>query len=123
MSKSKFQGTWCVGREGLVISFIGKDSLDVWSKRDESMKGNGTYENKDSMLVAKIKNEDLNIEMGYKYKWKTDSLIRAKILYITINEDSVNHPHRWLRMRKCDPETYDPDNELEDELDEEAEEE
>jgi hypothetical protein len=98
-----FSGTWCVGREGLVISFIGKDSIRVTSLSDESVDGQGTYSRKGATLNAKLTSEELELNMGYKYKVREDSSIKAKILFFTVNGDSVNHPRRWLRMRRCDP--------------------
>lgn len=99
-----FKGTWCVGREGLVISFSGKDSISVSSLSDESVNGRGTYEKKGQSLTATLTNEDLLLKMGYQYEVKQDSSIRARITFFTVNGDSVNHPKRWLRMKRCDPE-------------------
>ncbi len=101
-SQQKFEGTWCVSDEGLVITFQNEDSLSIASLRDESVSGNGTYSVKDTVLVASIESEDLTMEMGYHYKWRSDSLIRARILYFTLNGDSVNHPHHWLKMSRCE---------------------
>lgn len=101
-----FTGTWCVGAERLVIAFSGKDSLYVSSKRDETIQGKGTYEKTDSTLTATIINDDLTLKMGYLYKKKSDDMIRAKIEYITVDGDSVNHRRRWMRMEKCDPEKF-----------------
>ncbi len=98
-----FSGTWCVGGQGLVISFLGKDSLSVTNVADESMKGVGTYEQKDTLLFASVANDELDIGMGYQYKIRSDSLVQAKFLYLTVNGDSVNHPVQWLQMRRCDP--------------------
>ena len=60
--------------------------------------------------------------MGYEYKVREDSSIRAKILFFAVNGDSVNHPRRWLRMKRCDPEKgILPDDEDEEEDEEEDE--
>ncbi len=99
-----FSGTWCVGQEGLVITFVGKDSMHVTSLTDESINGWGTYKKKGTRLTATLTNEDLELTMGYRYKVQEDSSIRAKILFFTVDGDSVNHPQRWMRMSKCDPE-------------------
>ena len=101
-----FTGTWCIGAERLIITFAAKDSLYVTSKRDETIQGKGTYEKTDSTLTATIINEDLTLKMGYRYKKKSDDMLRAKIAYITVDGDSVNHPRRWMRMEKCDPEKF-----------------
>ncbi|MFP4417792.1 MAG: hypothetical protein ACLFSB_11025 [Chitinispirillaceae bacterium] len=101
-SEQKFDGTWCVNDEGLVISFLGDDSLSIASLRDESVSGRGTYSIQDTILVASIQSEELTMEMGYHYKWRTDSLVRARITHFTLNGDSVNHPHHWLKMMRCE---------------------
>ncbi len=98
-----FSGTWCVGGQGLVISFLGEDSLSFANLADESMKGIGTFEQKDSVLYASVANDELDIGMGYQYKVRNDSIIQAKFLFLTVNGDSVNHPVQWLQMRRCDP--------------------
>ena len=101
-----FTGTWCIGAERLIITFSSGDSLYVTSKRDETIQGKGTYEETDSTLTATILNEDLILKMGYRYKKKSDDMLRVKIAYITVDGDSVNHPRRWMKMEKCDPEKY-----------------
>jgi|GEM_PF-3180873 len=100
---SLFSGTWCVGREGLVITFIGKDSIRVTSLTDESIDGRGTYTKKGETLTATVAKDSLTLKMGYRYQVRPDSTVRAKITFFTINGDSVNHPRRWLRMKRCDP--------------------
>jgi hypothetical protein len=112
-----FTGTWCVGREGLVITFIGADSIHVTSLSDESIDVRGRYSKKGDRLTASLSSEELKLDMGYHYKVRPDSTLRAKILYFTVNGDSVNHPHRWLRMKR-----YDPDKGIIPEFDDEEEE-
>jgi hypothetical protein len=116
-----FSGTWCVGHEGLVITFVGKDSLHVTSLRDESIDGRGTYAKKGSTLTATLRSEEVELKMGYRYKVREDSTIRARILFFTVDGDSVNHPRRWLHMVRCDPaKGIVPDDEPEGELEEES---
>jgi len=105
-SDDYFKGTWCVGEERLIITFKGNDSLYVTSKKDESMQGNGTYTKTDSTFTATMKNEDLTLVMGYRYQKKTKTMLRAKIAFITVDGDSVNHRRRWMKMEKCDPKKY-----------------
>lgn len=113
-----FTGTWCIGDERLIITFTGKDSLHVSSMKDETINGVGTYEKKDSTLIATLLNDDLELKMGYRYKRKSNSRIRAKIIFFTVDGDSVNHPNRWMRMERCDPESFSfPDDEEEDKKD------
>lgn len=97
-----FAGSWCVSGEGLVITFFSADSLHVKSLHDESISGAGVYTLSDSLLHASIENEDLALEMGYRYAWQADTLVRAKIMFFKVNGDSVNHPRQWLRMSKCE---------------------
>ncbi len=117
-SDNLFSGTWCIGDERLVITFKGKDSLEVSSLRDETIQGNGTYQKNDSTLFATVLNEDLELKMGYRYKKKDKSTIKTKIIFITVDGDSVNHPRRWMRMEKCDPDTFSiPEEDEEAEFD------
>ncbi len=101
-----FSGTWCIGDERLIITFSGKDSLSISSLKDESIQGKGTYEIKDSTLIANVINEELELRMGYRYKKKNKKTLKAKIIFLTVDGDSVNHPRRWMRMERCNPETY-----------------
>jgi hypothetical protein len=118
-----FTGTWCIGDERLIITFTSEDSLHVTSMKDETINGKGTYEKKDSTLIATLLNDDLELKMGYRYKQKSKSRIRAKIIFFTVDGDSVNHPHRWMRMERCDPESYSfPEEEGEDTEDADKEE-
>ncbi len=105
-SDNLFNGTYCIGDEKLVITFKGDDSLEVSSLRDESIQGNGTFEKNDSTLFATINNEELELKMGYRYKKTKKGTIKAKIIFLTVDGDSVNHPHRWMRMEKCNPDTF-----------------
>jgi hypothetical protein len=98
-----FTGTWCVGREGLVITFVGGDSIHVGSLSDSTVNGRGTYRKSGDSLFATLHKEDLVLEMGYRYRVREDASVRARILFFTVNGDSVNHPLRWMRMKRCDP--------------------
>ena len=105
-SEDYFKGTWCVGEERLIITFKGGDSLYVSSKKDEAIQGKGTYTKTDSTFTATIKNEDLTLVMGYRYQKKSKNILRAKITFITVDGDSVNHRRRWMKMERCDPKKY-----------------
>lgn len=119
VSEDFFSGTWCVGRERLVISFLGDDSLRVSSSRDETINGKGTYKKNDTLLIATIINEDLALTMGYRYRQKNENTIKAKLIFFTIDGDSVDHPRRWMRMVRCDPKSFSFE---EEEIKEKAEE-
>jgi hypothetical protein len=123
VSDDYFSGTWCIGDERLIITFSGKDSLYVSSLKDESIQGKGTYEIKDSTLIASVVNEELELRMGYRYKKKNKNTLRAKIIFLTVDGDSVNHPRRWMRMEKCNPETYQFSDDTTSESGEDSEEE
>lgn len=115
-----FTGSWCIGREAMIITFEGNDSLHVTSLRDESIHGRGSYETRDSTLIVRVVNEDLTMEMGYRYRVKNGNTMRAKILFLIVDGDSVAHPKRWMRMRRCDPNNLtDEDFEGEEETEEE----
>jgi len=101
-----FSGTWCIGDERLTITFSGNDSLYISSLKDESIQGKGTYEIKDSILIANVVNDELKLSMGYRYKKKNKKALKAKIIFLTVDGDSVNHPRRWMRMERCNPDTY-----------------
>jgi hypothetical protein len=105
--KSPFKGTWCIGRDRMVIDFIGKDSIHIYSKADESVNGRGTFIKNDTTFVASLKNNDLELKMGYQYRLVDSESLKAKITFFTVDGDSVDHPKRWLRMSKCDPESFD----------------
>lgn len=123
ISDDFFSGTWCIGDERLIITFKGKDSLHVSSLRDETIKGKGTYEKKDSTLIATMVNDDLTLKMGYRYKQsRRKNTIKAKIIFWTVDGDSVDLPRRWMRMEKCDPDTFSFPEDTESEENTESEE-
>jgi hypothetical protein len=96
-------GTWCLQDEDLVIEFVGDDSVVVSSSSDEGISGRGMYERQDTVFVASIASEDLEIRMGYRYEWVSDSTITAQTLFLTVNGDSVNHPEGNIPMLRCAP--------------------
>ncbi len=122
-SKDFFSGVWCIGDERLIIAFTGEDSLHVSSQKDETLKGSGTYERKDSTLIATLKNDDLELKMGYRYKRRSNSSIRAKIIFFTVDGDSVSHPRRWMRMERCNPDTLSAEEDEDKKKDKEEKEE
>jgi len=99
--KGSLNGTWCVGEDGLVLTFSGVDSLLVSSKSDASVKGSGTYTRTDSSFTATVINGDLSMKMKYSYKWYSNDSIGAKAEFFTINEESVNYPTEWMSMKRC----------------------
>lgn len=116
--KDPFKGTWCIGNQRLVIDFLGNDSIHISSRSDESIDGKGTFTKSDTAFVATLINDDLELKMGYRYKMRDEDHLKAKVTFFTVDGDSVDHPVRWLRMSKCDPDEFDFDAAEEEELDE-----
>ena len=94
-------GSWCLEDENLVITFVDNDSVLVTSTTEEGVNGQGSYEKRDSMFVATLVNDDLEIRMGYRYTWKNDSVLDARTLFLTVNGDSVSHPQGPIIMERC----------------------
>lgn len=101
-NNNKLQGTWCVGEDGLVLTFKGKDTLKVASLSDESVSGTGIYEKNDSAFTATVLNGDVEMKMRYRYQWIGNDTVKAKAEFFTINGDSVSFPEEWMAMTRCD---------------------
>lgn len=106
-AKDPFTGTWCIGNQRLVIDFIGADSIHISSRADESINGRGTFIKDDTTFTATLINDELELKMGYRYKLRDEKRLKAKITFFTVDGDSVDHPDRWLRMEKCNPDEFD----------------
>lgn len=102
-AERSLRGKWCIESETdeLMITFLAGDSVCVNSVSDEGVNGRGTYTRQDTMFVATIMGDDLEIVMGYRYDWKTDSTIEAQTLFMTINGDSINAPQGPVAMKRC----------------------
>jgi len=87
-------GTWCVGEDGLVLTFEGEDTLKVASLSDESVSGTGIYIKNDSAFTATVANGDVEMKMRYRYQWAGDDTVKAKAEFFTINGDSVSFSRR-----------------------------
>ncbi|NLW30519.1 MAG: hypothetical protein GXY77_03580 [Fibrobacter sp.] len=94
-------GTWCVGEDGLVLTFEGEDTLKVASLSDESVSGTGIYIKNDSAFTATVANGDVEMKMRYRYQWAGDDTVKAKAEFFTINGDSVSFPEEWMSMTRC----------------------
>lgn len=103
-------GTWCVGEEGFVLTFSGKDSLHVTSKSDESIKANGTYLKNDTSFSATVINGDVVMKIKYRYQWAGDDSVKALAEQFLINDEPVNSPTEWMFMVKCDNCSEKPKN-------------
>lgn len=99
--KIDFNGTWCAGTDGLILTFFAKDSLQVGSTSDESIKGYGVYKRTDSTFSATVKNGDVTMEMMYRYLSKGVDTVSAKALYFRVDGDSVEVPADWIDMTRC----------------------
>ncbi len=106
---ASLNGTWCVGEEGFVLRFFGKDSLHVTSSTDESIKAEGSYKKTDTSFTATVINGDVSMKMKYLYRWCSADSIKAKAEQFTINDEQVNSPEEWMYMVRCKgPEEKDP---------------
>ncbi len=94
-------GTWCVGEEGFVLRFSGKDSLHVTSSTDESIQAEGSYKKSDTSFTATVINGDVTMKMRYLYRWCSSDSIKAKAEQFTINDEPVNSPEEWMFMVRC----------------------
>ena len=94
-------GKWCVGEDGLVLTFKGNDSLMVSSRADESVSGNGTFKKTDTSFTAVVKNGDMTMEMKYRYRRNGKDTVDAQAEMFTINGDSVSFPAEWMSMVRC----------------------
>lgn len=101
-AERNLKGAWCMDSEDVVITFLAGDSVSVTSSSEEGVNGRGTVAKQDTMFVATIAGDELEIKMGYRYEWVTDSTIEAQTLFLTVNGDSVNTPEDAVMMRRCD---------------------
>lgn len=102
VEKNSFIGTWCVGDDGLVLTFSGKDTLMVASLSDSSMKGRGTYQKDDTTFLTTINTQDgISMQMKYRYRWKDKNIVEAQAIYMTANGESVDAPKEWNTMTRC----------------------
>ncbi|HEX2957791.1 MAG TPA: hypothetical protein VHO70_13230 [Chitinispirillaceae bacterium] len=99
--KVDFNGTWRAGTDGLILTFFAKDSLQVGSSSDESIKGYGVYKRTDSTFSATVKNGGVTMEMMYRYHSKGVDTVSAKALYFLVDGDSVEVPVDWIDMTRC----------------------
>ncbi len=98
---NSLNGTWCVGEEGFVLTFSGKDSLRVTSNTDESINAEGTYQKNDTSFTAKLINGDVSMKMKYRYRWVGSDSIKALAEQFTINDEQINSPTEWMYMVRC----------------------
>jgi hypothetical protein len=96
-----FNGTWCTGSDGLILTFFAQDSLQVGNASDESVKGYGVYKRTDSTFSATVKNGDVTMEMKYRYLSKSTDTVSAQAIYFLVDGDSVQVPTEWMDMARC----------------------
>lgn len=104
-----FTGTWCVSYLRLVITFKGKDSIYVSSMKQGKIRntGKGTFVKNDSVFTAAVKNtNETELKMSYKYTVAGKSSVKAKVLYFIVDTDTAEHPDKWIRMDRCNPQSY-----------------
>ncbi len=100
--QNAFNGTWCTGEDGMVLSFSGKDSIHVKSSSDESVGGGGIYTRTDSTFVATLRNGDMVVKMSYLFRWKGIDTVEARATAFTINGENVDVPPEWMSMVRCE---------------------
>ncbi|MBN1600923.1 MAG: hypothetical protein JW915_04895 [Chitinispirillaceae bacterium] len=96
-----FNGSWCTGSDGLILTFFAQDSLQVGNTSDESVKGYGVYKRTDSTFSAMVKNGDITMEMKYRYLSKSTDTVSAQAIYFLVDGDSVQVPTEWMDMARC----------------------
>ena len=95
-----FTGVWCVEKENLSITFIGKDSVGFSSESDASVSGNGKFSFNDSLLIAKLDNSGMKMEITYLYK-KTDKGLTVTTKSFTVNGDALNANPEPIFLTRC----------------------
>jgi hypothetical protein len=95
-----FTGVWCVEKENMNITFIGKDSVKFWAPDDESINGSGHYSFDDSLLIAKLSNSGMNMKITYKYV-KTDKGVKVITKSFEVNEDAINANPEPIFLKRC----------------------
>jgi hypothetical protein len=96
-----FNGTWCTGSDGLILTFFSQDSLQVGNISDESVKGYGVYKRTDTTFSATVKNGDVTMELKYRYLLKGTDTVSAQAIYFLVDGDSVQVPAEWMDMTRC----------------------
>lgn len=96
-----FDGTWCTGSDGLILTFFAQDSLQVGNSSDESVKGYGVYKRTDSTFSAMVINGGVTMEMKYRYLSKCTDTVSAQAIYFIVDGDSVQVPTEWMDMARC----------------------
>lgn len=95
------KGTWCIEEEDVHLTFFGTDSVRVAGGGEDGVNGTGTYQKMDSMFVATLTGDALEIRMGYTYDWTSDSTLSGKPLFLTLNGDSLEVPDEKITMKRC----------------------
>jgi len=95
-----FTGVWCVEKENMSITFIGKDSVRFSAAGDESVNGNGRYSFNDSLLIAQLDNLGMKIEITYRYV-KTDKGVNAITKSLAINGDAIKANPEPILLTRC----------------------
>jgi hypothetical protein len=96
-------GTWCLKGQDLSIAFLDKDSVRVTSSAKNGVNGAGRYTRQDTMFVATVQSSETTIRMGYRYEWQSDTSIMARLIFMTVDGDSVALADSSVSMRRCGP--------------------
>lgn len=95
-----FTGVWCVEKENMNITFIGKDSVSFSASDDESINGNGRFSFNDSLLVAELNNSGMKMKITYKYK-ETNKGVTVITQSLLINGDAINANPDPIFLTRC----------------------
>ena len=101
-TQRSLEGTWCIDGEDVRLTFTGTDSVVVSSTSEEGINGSGSYTALDTMFVAQLISDELEIRMGYTYDWTSDSTLAGRPLFLTLNGDSLDVPAEAVIMTRCD---------------------
>ena len=94
-------GTWCVQDQDLVLTFKKGDTLLAAGEAESGISGSGRYTMGDSTFTATVSNGEVTVELGYRYRWESDSVISAQAISLTVNKEPADLPKEWMRMKRC----------------------
>lgn len=96
-----FVGKWCVESEGIAITFIGVDSVTFTADDVANINGVGTFSFDDTLLNAKIKNGNMNIEIVYVYETTPVGMSVLTQSFI-LNGDSLTTNPESILLTRCE---------------------
>ena len=95
-----FTGIWCVEKENMNITFIGKDSVSFTADDDESINGKGRYSFNDTLLTAELENAGMKMKIVYRYS-VIDKGVRVVTKSFEINGDAIIPNPEPILLTRC----------------------